>query len=100
MTAAATLEPARSFVSREPQLALRLLLSRDAAIHRVVADEIAAVIAEVRPQEDQPLGEHIHTLVLAATSLVWATFMIGDQPQIDNAVDLIRMVLAASRAKP
>jgi AcrR family transcriptional regulator len=95
MTAAAEFEPARSFVSREPQLALRLLLGREGAIHRVIAEEMSEVIAEDHPpQRARPLEKQVHVIVQVATALVWATFAIGDEPQIDSAVEIIRMILA------
>ena len=96
MRAAAEFEPARSFVSREPQLALRLLLGREGAIHRVIAGEMSEVIAEDRPpQRARPLEKQVHVIVQVATALVWATFAIGDEPQIDSAVEIIRMILAS-----
>lgn len=98
MTAAAAFEPARSFVSREPQLALRLLLGRDGAIHRVVAQEMEEVISQARPpRQPRPPEEQIPVIVQVATALVWATFAIGEEPQIDSAVEIIGMILAAGR---
>jgi len=99
MTATAAFEPVRSFVAREPQLALRLLLGKDGAVHRVLTAETREVIQQTRaPGEAQMIDAHVHLIVQVATALVWATFMIGDEPQIDSAVELIRMVLASSRS--
>jgi hypothetical protein len=37
----------------------------------------------------------VHLIVQVATGLVWATFVIGEEPQIDSAVEVIRMILSA-----
>jgi len=101
MTAAAAFGPARSFVTREPQLGLRLLLGRQGAVHRVLSREMAEVIAQTRsPEEASRLVERAHVIVQVATALVWATFTVGDEPQIDGAVEIIRMVLAGSDPLP
>ncbi len=98
MEAAVDYQPVRTFVAREPQLALRLLLGKQGAVHRTLAEVLRAVIAETRsPQEAQPLDEHIEVIVQVATALVWATFMIGDEPQIDSAVGIVRMTLSCGR---
>jgi AcrR family transcriptional regulator len=98
MVSAAGFEAMRAFVGREPQLALRLLLGKDGSVHRVVTEQTAEVVAETRsPEEAHAIDAHVHMIVQVATALVWATFMIGDAPEIDSAVELIRMVLASSR---
>ncbi len=98
MVSAAGFEAMRSFVAREPQLALRLLLGKEGSVHRVVTEQTAEVIAETRsPAEAEAIDSHVHMIVQVATALVWATFMIGDAPEIESAVELIRMVLASSR---
>jgi AcrR family transcriptional regulator len=99
MVSAAAFEAMRTFVAREPQLALRLLLGKDGSVHRVLTEQTEEVIAETRSvAEAQAIEDHVHMIVQVATALVWATFMIGDAPEIDSAVELIRMVLASSRA--
>lgn len=99
MTSSAAFEPVRSFVEREKELGLRLLLRRDGAVHRVISEELLEVIAETRSTaEAQQLTEAAHVIVQIATSLVWATFMVGDEPEIDEAVQVVRVILASSRA--
>ncbi len=88
--------PIRAFVTREPQLGLRLLLGREGAVHRVVAARTGELIAQTRaPGAPHPREEHVHLIVQVATALEWATFTVGDEPEIDSAVDIIRMILAA-----
>ncbi len=99
MTTSSSFAPIRSFVGREPQLALRLLLGKDGAVQRVVTEQTRALIADTRSADEaDQLERPIHLMVQTATALVWATFMVGDEPEIDSAVEIIRMVLASSHA--
>jgi len=90
--------PVRSFIAREPQLALRLLLGKGGSVHRVLVEQTRGLIAETRgPGEPELCDERVHLIVQVATGLVWATFVIGDEPQVASAVEIIRMILSASR---
>ncbi len=98
MSAAAAFGPLRSFVAREPQLALRLLLGGSGAVHRVVTERTREMIAETRPPDQaRRLDQQVHVIVQVATALVWATFAIGDEPAIDSAVEIVGVILASSR---
>lgn len=100
MTASSAFQPVRSFVEREKELGLKLLLRRQGAVHRVVADELLELLAETRTQAPSPeLAEAAHVIVQIATSLVWATFMVGDEPEIDEAVQVVRVILASTRSQ-
>jgi AcrR family transcriptional regulator len=99
MVSAAASAPVRSFVGREPQLALRLLLGKDGSVHRVLVQRTAGIIDETRPPgQPRPPDEHVHLLVQVTTALVWATFVIGDEPQIEDGVEIVRMILASGRS--
>ena len=96
MVRAAAFEPIKTFVTREPQLGLRLLLGRDGAVHRVLTARTGELIADTRERgASTPDEQHVHLIVQVATALEWATFTVGDEPEIDSAVDIIRMVLAS-----
>jgi AcrR family transcriptional regulator len=97
MARSAGYEPVRGFVAREPQLALRLLLAREGAVHRVLARHVRELAREVRgATAPQPSDEHVDLIVKVGTGLVWSTFVIGEEPEVDTAVDAIRIILAAS----
>ena len=65
-------------------------------MHRVVTARTGELIAQTRaPGAPHPREEHVHLIVQVATALEWATFTVGDEPEIDSAVDIIRMILAA-----
>ena len=101
MITAAAFEPIRAFVTREPQLGLRLLLGREGAVHRVLTARTGELIAQTRgPGATAPDEEHVHLIVQVATALEWATFTVGDEPEIDSAVEIIRMILAVPATAP
>jgi len=94
MVASAAARPVRSFVEREQQVALRLLLRRDSAVHRVLTERTLELMAETRGGETPPFVEDAtHLIVQVATGMIWATFLVGDEPDPDTAVEIIRMVL-------
>jgi AcrR family transcriptional regulator len=67
ITATIGFEPARVFVNREPQLALRLLIGEHGAVHHAVVEEILAVLAQAEPVEDMSgLEDRINVAVRKA----------------------------------
>jgi AcrR family transcriptional regulator len=96
MVASSTASPIRSFVTREQQTALRLLLRRDSAVHQVLTERTQGLIAETRGEIPPELEGASHLIVQVSTAMIWATFLVGDEPEPDTAVELIRMILAAS----
>jgi AcrR family transcriptional regulator len=96
MTVTVTLEPVRAFVEREPQLSLRLLLGEKGVIRRTLREALAGVVAETRSAAAaQALEDELDVLVEVAVALEWATFAIGDEPQIDHAMHIMRLILAS-----
>lgn len=97
MEAAVEFEPARRFVAREPQLALRLLLGAGGAVHRTLSRALREALAEVHSEREMAaLEPSIEPMVQVATALQWATFAIGDEPQIEQAVELVGLMLSAA----
>jgi AcrR family transcriptional regulator len=101
MTATAHFEPARQFVVREPQLALRLLLAEEGVIHRRLAEGLRQVLADagLAANADQ-LKSFVDVLVQVGTALEWATLAIGDEPQIERTVEIGRALLRAATQRP
>ncbi len=96
MDVTVTAEPVRAFVEREPQLALRVLLGEGGVVRRTLRQTLAEVIAESRsPQGAKALEDEIDILVEVGVSLVWATYAIGDRPQVDHAIHVMRLIFAA-----
>jgi AcrR family transcriptional regulator len=97
MEAAVEFEPARRFVALEPQLALRLLLGAGGAVHRTLSRALREALAEMHDEHEMAaLEPSIEPMVQVATALQWATFAIGDEPQIEQAVELMGLMLAAA----
>ena len=94
MTVTVRLEPVRAFVEREPQLSLRLLLGEKGVIRGTLREALADVVAETRPPAAaRALDDELDVLVEVAVALEWATFAIGDEPQIDHAMHIMRLIL-------
>lgn len=90
-------EAVRAFVAREPQLALRLLTGRHGAVHRAIVDEIIGVIgAAGAGAAATELEERVNVAVHAGTALQWATFTIGEEPDVEYILDVVRKLIAAS----
>jgi AcrR family transcriptional regulator len=101
MDATVRSHPLRSFVEREPQLALRLLIGPRGAVHDSIVAAFREVVAETHSPEHAAALEHnIDVVVRAGTSLQWATLAIGEEPQTEEAVDILRTLLLASPAAP
>ena len=91
--------PARTFVAREPELALKLLLGQRGAVHRRLTEGLAAVVLDhYSPQDAAAIKPLFGVLVQICTALQWSTFAVGDEPPIDDALAIIRLVLSAARA--
>jgi AcrR family transcriptional regulator len=99
MDATADFQPLRTFVEREPQLALRLLIGESGAVHGSIAQALLDVIAETHSAEQtRALETQVHAIVRMATALQWSTIAIGDEPETELAVDIVRVLLANGRA--
>ena len=96
MEATVESQPLRSFVQREPQLALRLLMGPRGAIHNTIARALGEVVAETdSPERATALGHNINIVVRVGTALQWGTLAIGEEPQTEEAVEILRVLLNA-----
>ena len=91
--------PVRSFVAREPELALKLILGTTGAVHRRLTEGLATVVADQYPPPDLAAIEPLlDVIVQTCTALQWSTFAVGDEPPIDDAIAIIGLVLKAARS--
>ncbi len=68
------------------------------AVHRTLSRALREALAEIHSEEElAALEPSIEPMVQVATALQWATFAIGDEPQIERAVELMGLMLAAAR---
>jgi AcrR family transcriptional regulator len=95
---AVAFEPVRAFVVREPALALRLILGSEGAIQAIVREQTRSIIDATRAAGQADVSdEQVALIVRVATTLVWSSLAIGDEPEIGGAIEVIRVVLAADR---
>jgi AcrR family transcriptional regulator len=88
--------PVRHFVASEPQLALRLILAEGGVVHGRLAEGLRRVLVDTRSAaEVQQLEGFVHTFVQLGTALEWATFAIGDRPQMERVIEIGRSLLVA-----
>ncbi len=99
MNATAQFQPLRAFVEHEPQLALRLLIGERGAVHAKLAQALFEVVSEAHSgDEATALETHLDVVVQVAATQLWATLAIGEEPQTERVVDIVRVMLAAGRA--
>ena len=99
MNATAQFQPLRTFVEHEPQLALRLLIGERGAVHMRLAQAVFEVVSEAHSAaEAKALETHVDVVVQVAATLLWATLAIGDEPQTERVVGIVRVMLSAGRA--
>jgi AcrR family transcriptional regulator len=99
MDATVRSHPLRGFVEREPQLALRLLIGGRGAVHNRIMRALIDVVADVHsPQRAAELEHNIDVVVRVGTALQWGTLAIGEEPQTEDAVDILRVLLTAESA--
>jgi AcrR family transcriptional regulator len=95
MNTTAAFEPGLTFVAREPQLALRLVLAETGAVHRRLARALRTVIGETRPQDQAHALDHkVDLAIRVCTGLQWASVAVGDDPQVEGAVEVVRALLS------
>ena len=94
--ASGTFRAGHAFIAREPELALKLILSERRGVHRSATRGLRTIIGETRrAQEALALEERIDLMVQAGTALQWATIAAGDDPQIEGAIEVVRALLLA-----
>jgi hypothetical protein len=101
MKASTGFQPGLTFIEREPQLALRLVLAETGAVHRSLARALRTVIGETRPPEQaQALESNVDLAIRVCTGLQWASVAVGDDPQVEGAVEIVRALLATGGRPP
>jgi AcrR family transcriptional regulator len=89
--------PARAFVIREPQPALRILIAEHGAVQAAIVEEILSVAARLTVAEAIPdLHNRVKLAVQVGTTLQWSTFAIGDEPDPERLLDVVRMLITGS----
>jgi len=92
----ATYPPYRRFLEAEPDKALRLVASKDGAAHptmvRLHEDLLAAEAREGHLRLPVPLHTMAYALVRVAESFLYADLITGEEPDIEQAMQVMRLL--------
>lgn len=99
MEAYSNLEPLRAFAAREPTLALKIIVAEEGLVHRRTAERLLRTVAAGSAEPQPALVELIAVVTQISSNLVWVTYAIGGEPQIDRAMRVIRILLASAQAE-
>lgn len=91
---AAAASPLTEFTQREPALALRVLVDRKGAVSERSNEALYRKLAEIGPGPPVPT-DIADAIGLVARTLVWVNIATGQEPDIEGAVDLARVLLGA-----
>jgi AcrR family transcriptional regulator len=83
------------FTTREPALALRVLMDREGQVARRSAAAIRRVLNEADPTVELP-ADTVRAITLVSITLVWAYIATGQEPDLDGAMTLTRTLLEAA----
>ena len=93
----ATSDAYRAFVARDPQRALRLVASKDGPVQqRTIALHEELLAEEIRRGALRlPVDAHTmaYALVRIVESFLYADAIAGEQPDLDKAVDILKLML-------
>lgn len=89
-------DPLRRFAQREPEPALRILMSEDGVVAAAIRAGIVQALAEDAPHLTAAPSEIIDMIVQFGTALEWAPIVIGEPPAIERATHLTRTLLETS----
>jgi AcrR family transcriptional regulator len=97
-------EPLRRFISQDPELALRLLTSKDGPVQGrmiAVARELLAEQVEagaLTPALD--IDTLAYLMVRVAESFLYSDLITGSEPDVDRGVEVVRVLLHAPPLPP
>jgi AcrR family transcriptional regulator len=91
-------EAFQTFLAREPEVALRVIMSKRSTLFVRTADTVARMLDENLPApEAGDTPELAEIVVQVSSALVSAAYAIGDQPDLDRALEITRTLLEARR---
>jgi AcrR family transcriptional regulator len=86
--------PLRKFAQREPELALRVLMSHGGVVAERLRLGVSRAIAKDVPHGlGAPDSDIVDVMVQIGTALEWTPIVIGEEPEIDRAIELMRTIL-------
>lgn len=98
MSVTAAFPPLKHFAEREPALALRVLFARESHVQERIRAGVQRVLSENLRPDQRPEAKIVEIMVQIATALEWTPIVIGQEPEIDRAIDLMRTLAHAGPA--
>jgi AcrR family transcriptional regulator len=92
-------EPLRRFISEDPELALRLLTSKNGPVQNRMIDVARELLVEqieagaLQPPVD--VDSLAYLMVRVAESFLYSDLITGTEPDVDKAVEVVRVLLHA-----
>ena len=91
----------QTFLDREPEIALRLVMSRRSPLFRHTAEDVAELLGQAVPDIPREDRDHLAELVVqVGSALVSAAHAVGDEADVDRAMEVTRTLLEARIKKP
>ncbi len=94
----AQFEPARTFVAREPQLAVKLMMTESGGVQRELAAGTRELLLAEGAQPGDELDDVVHVVAHIAASLVWVSFAVGEEPQVERTQKALRPLFRSALA--
>lgn len=103
MRSIAGFKPYRDFVERNPEKALRIVASKSGSVQQAAIVHVQGLLEaeQARGTLCLPVDPHAmaYALVRLVESFLYADFIAGEQPDLEKAEAIIRMMLGAHSAK-
>ena len=91
-------EPIRRFVEAEPDLALRVMTSKHGVSERRLIESLRTTLEERVAAGQLKLrlepADLAYVIVRISESFIWREFITGDEPDLDKASDVVRVLLS------
>jgi AcrR family transcriptional regulator len=95
----ATFEPLRTFIAADPQLALRLLTSKDGLVQeRMIAIARELLTEQIEAGRLEPpldVDTLAYLMVRVSESFLYSDLITGSEPDTDKGVEVVRLLLSA-----
>ena len=96
--ATAGFEPIRRFLEAEPDIGLRVLTSNRGVAEGRLIEHLKATLEERAAAGHLTLrldaGDLAYVIVRISESFIWREFITGDEPDLDKASDVVRVLLS------
>lgn len=98
----ANFTPLKRFLERDPELALRLVASKHGPVQgRMIAATRALLVEQVDAGALQPaldIDTLSYLIIRVAESFIYSDVITGSEPDVDKAVEVVRVLLTAAPA--